>query len=188
MVIARRARFGQLMLFAALLFGIATMHTVGHPVPGHGGGAAPHLAGPADAIAPAADVAPAHPAARVAPADAAHPAAMTDPLNRAARTATVHPANAIADAAGPVATASTGQRHSADLPNAGPELPSMGMDPMTVCLAVLDTFTLILLAAWLLRTDPGALLAACHARILRALRPNPPPRKTLLARLSVLRI
>ncbi|WNI32267.1 DUF6153 family protein [Streptomyces sp. ITFR-6] len=32
----RSARYGQLLLFAALLFGIFTMHTVGHPAE-HGG-------------------------------------------------------------------------------------------------------------------------------------------------------
>ncbi|MFF1922630.1 DUF6153 family protein [Streptomyces sp. NPDC058221] len=36
----RSARYGQLLLFAALLFGIFTMHTVGHPAEhgGHGTG------------------------------------------------------------------------------------------------------------------------------------------------------
>ena len=64
----------------------------------------------------------------------------------------------------------------------------MGMDPMTVCLAVLDTFALVLLAGGLLRPGPATALAPCHARILRALWPDPPPRRALLARLSVLRI
>lgn len=42
----RSARYGQLLLFAALLFGIFTMHTVGHPAEhgGPGGGAAPMAA------------------------------------------------------------------------------------------------------------------------------------------------
>lgn len=36
----RSARYGQLLLFAALLFGIFTMHTVGHPAEHGGQGAA----------------------------------------------------------------------------------------------------------------------------------------------------
>jgi hypothetical protein len=143
MVIGRRARFGQLLLFVALLFGIATMHTVGLPVPGHGGGAQEH--GAQEHIVPSSAV------------------DMTPPGGD--------------HTAGP-----------AGLPNTGPELPGIGADRMSLYLAVLDTFTLVLLTAGLLRTDPVALLAAWHARILRALWPNPLPRKTLLARLSVLRI
>ncbi|HET6359042.1 hypothetical protein [Streptomyces sp.] len=150
MVIGRPARFGQLLLFMALLLGIATMHTLGHPVADHGGGTARHVAAPS------------------------HEVDMTG-------------------VATPVAMANPGQHHAADPAEAGPayagpKVPGMGMDPMSVCLAVLDTFTFVMLVAGLLRTDIGALLAGCHARILRALRPNPPPRKTLLARLSVLRI
>ncbi|MET7711143.1 hypothetical protein [Streptomyces sp. NPDC005407] len=152
MVIGRRARFGQLLLFVALLFGIATMHTAGLPVPGHGGGAQEH--GAQEHIVPssAAEHTVSSSAVDMTPPGGDH-------------------------TAGP-----------AGLPNTGPELPGIGADPMTLYLAVLDTFTLVLLTAGLLRTDPVALLAAWHARILRALWPNPPPRKTLLARLSVLRI
>ncbi|TQK44088.1 hypothetical protein FBY35_5569 [Streptomyces sp. SLBN-118] len=146
MVIGRRSRFGQLVLFLALLFGIATMHTLGHPVADHGSGAAGNAAPPS----------------QVATVSHGH-----------------HHAAGPADAAGPA---------NAQPSYAGPEVPALAMDPMSVCLAVLDTFTVVLVAAGLLRTDHGALLAGCHARILRALRPNPPPRKTLLARLSVLRI
>ncbi|WUM96248.1 hypothetical protein OG905_29250 [Streptomyces sp. NBC_00322] len=150
-MIGRPARFGQLLLFMALLLGIATMHTLGHPVADHGGDTARHVAAPS------------------------HEVDMTGAVN-------------------PVAMANPGLHHAADPaeaqpPYAGPKVPGMGMDPMSVCLAVLlDTFTFVLLVAGLLRTDIRALLAGCHARILRALRPNPPPRKTLLARLSVLRI
>jgi hypothetical protein len=152
MVIGRRARFGQLLLFVALLFGIATMHTVGPPLPGHGGGAQEH--GAQEHIVPSSAVEHTVSSSAVD---------MTPPGGD--------------HTAGPVG-----------LPNTGPELPGIGTDPMTLYLAVLDTVTLVLLTAGLLRTDPVALLAAWHARILRALWPNPLPRKTLLARLSVLRI
>jgi hypothetical protein len=152
MVIGRRARFGQLLLFVALLLGTATMHTVGPPVPGHGGGTQEH--GAQEHIVPS---------SAVEHTVSASAMDMTPPGGH--------------HTAGPVG-----------LPNTGPELPGIGADRMTLYLAVLDTFTLVLLTAGLLRTDPVALLAAWHARILRALWPKPLPRKTLLARLSVLRI
>lgn len=65
----------------------------------------------------------------------------------------------------------------------------MTMDPLSVCLAVLGAFTLLLLVrAGLLR--PGGALDRTPAprRIRHALRPNPPPPRILLAHLSVLRI
>lgn len=146
MVIGRRARFGQLLLFIALLFGIATMHTVGHPAPGHADGTAEHTTS----------------------------------------SSTVHTMSSSAVHIAPPRHGQTAD--PAGLTHTGPELPGMGMDPMAVCLAVLDTFTIVLLAGALLRPGPAAALAACHARILRALWPDPPPPRALLARLSVLRI
>ncbi|MGN5631309.1 hypothetical protein [Streptomyces sp. AC154] len=67
----RSARYGQLLLFAALLFGIFTMHTVGHPAEhgGRGGAAAPMAAAGHAAAAP---MAVAH-AAAAPEAAAAHP-------------------------------------------------------------------------------------------------------------------
>ncbi|MEV1018810.1 DUF6153 family protein [Streptomyces sp. NPDC050264] len=63
-----------------------------------------------------------------------------------------------------------------------------GMDPLSVCLAVLGSFTLLLLTAAVLRP----LITGPSAQALRGLthahRPNPPPPRTLLSRLSVLRI
>lgn len=64
-----------------------------------------------------------------------------------------------------------------------------GMDPLSVCLAVLGAFTLVLLLkAGLSR--PGGLAAPARplARLLDGLRPNPPPPRILLSHLSVLRI
>ncbi|MEU4496478.1 hypothetical protein AB0F96_24315 [Streptomyces sp. NPDC023998] len=159
MVIGRRARFGQLLLFIALVFGIATMHTVGHPAPGHGGGTAEHSM-----------------STSTSSASTAH--AMSVSTAHAKSVSTGH-------------IAPPGQRQTADpagLAHTGPELPGTGMDPMAVCLAVLDTFTLVLLAGGLLRPGPVTALVPCDARILRALWPDPPPRRALLARLSVLRI
>ncbi|MEU6125463.1 hypothetical protein [Streptomyces sp. NPDC047123] len=65
----------------------------------------------------------------------------------------------------------------------------MAMDPLSVCLAVLGAFTLVLLVrAGLLR--PGGASAALPAlrRLRLAPRPEPPPPRIRLARLSVLRI
>ncbi|MEW1755311.1 hypothetical protein AB0393_02305 [Streptomyces cyaneofuscatus] len=125
---------GQLLLLAALLFGIVTMHTVGHP--------AEH--------APSSPSAPAVVAVSEAAPDAAHPS---------------HPS----------------PEHS----------PMSGMDPLSVCLAVLGAWGLALVGAWLLlglRADGLPLGTPVGAGLLRVLRPNPPPPISVLASVSVLRI
>ncbi|WP_372347290.1 DUF6153 family protein [Streptomyces sp. KL116D] len=64
-----------------------------------------------------------------------------------------------------------------------------GMDPLSVCLAVLGSFTLLLLTAAVLRPLAGAVLRGpVPRRTAFARRPNPPPPRSLLSRLSVLRI
>ncbi|GAA0362696.1 DUF6153 family protein [Streptomyces blastmyceticus] len=129
---------GRLLLFAALLLGIVTMHTLGHPA-GHGGsrGTASH------AMAP-----------------------MTGDPAVAPHTTTDHRAASV-----------DGESH--------------GMDPMSVCLAVLGSALLALVSllgvAALRRLAPA--LAVVRARLLAVLRPiPPPPRHKALARLSVLRV
>ncbi|MFZ4265842.1 hypothetical protein [Streptomyces arboris] len=127
--------YGQLLLLAALLFGIVTMHTVGHP--------AEHAPSAAVAVADAAAL------AEVA-SDGAHPS---------------HPS----------------PEHS----------PMSGMDPLSVCLAVLGAWGLALVGVWLLlglRADGRALGTPVGAGLLRVLRPNPPPPISVLASVSVLRI
>jgi hypothetical protein len=70
---------GRLLLFAALIAGIVTMHTFGHPASGHGGhttltaaahGPSASASGPMDMARPAPEAAPRGPAA--------HPAADAD--------------------------------------------------------------------------------------------------------------
>ncbi|MFI1176582.1 hypothetical protein [Streptomyces melanogenes] len=131
MVTARRTTaYGQLLLCAALLFGIFTMHTVGHP--------AEHTA--------------------AAPVE--------------------HTSMAMAAPAGHDEAAAT-PRHE----------PMRGMDPGSVCLAVLGVWGLALLAVRLLAArgrTPGTTVV--RGRTLRPLWPNPPPPYgSSVAALSVLR-
>ncbi|MFD5466594.1 DUF6153 family protein [Kitasatospora sp. NPDC127059] len=119
----------RLLLLAALLLGIVTMHTLGHPAGGHGGhgGHGPGVT--------AVQQLPEHHGPTADPADAD------------------------------------------------------GMDPMTVCLAVLAGWTLVLLIAGPLLRRSGDAAAEVRARLLRAVRALPPPGggRILLNRLSVLR-
>ncbi|MFE7591039.1 hypothetical protein ACFU6K_16705 [Kitasatospora sp. NPDC057512] len=150
----------RLLLLAALLFGIVTMHTLGHPGGGHGGhgGSTGHEGAGAHASA----AHPAHPAA-------VHhgPAAMP-----AEAASAVDPAVSAIPAVSAVDPAAPG-----------------GMDPMTVCLAVLAGWTLVLLLAGPLLRRSGDAAAEVRARLLRAVRALPPPGggRILLTRLSVLR-
>ncbi|MFI2114895.1 hypothetical protein ACH489_10545 [Streptomyces rubiginosohelvolus] len=133
---SRSVTYGQLMLFAALLFGIVTMHTVGHPAE-HGGSAAMSAASASSSASPA--------------AMGEHPSPHGSP---------------------------------------GADAPMSGMDPLSVCLAVLGVWGLALVGSWLLglRADGRPLSTPVGARLLRVLRPNPPPPISVLASVSVLRI
>ncbi|MER7672384.1 DUF6153 family protein [Kitasatospora sp. NPDC096128] len=118
----------RLLLLAALLLGIVTMHTLGHPSGGHGGGE-----------------------------------------RQGSQVMAVHQPSGHGTTADPAA---------AD-----------GMDPMTVCLAVLAGWTVVLLLAGPLLRRSGDAAAEVRARLLRAVRALPPPGggRILLNRLSVLR-
>ncbi|MEV6779535.1 hypothetical protein [Streptomyces syringium] len=155
---------GRLLLFAALLLGIVTMHTLGHPSEHGSGQAGPTAARPVTHAMPA-HARPVH----VMP-DHAMPA---------------HAAAPRADDIAPAAMAAP----AADAPRTDPP-PHSGMDPMSVCLAVLAAgwavAVLLGLAAFLRRS--GAAAPATRARLLRTLWPIPPPRHKALARLSVLRV
>ncbi|MDT0452091.1 DUF6153 family protein [Streptomyces hesseae] len=143
---------GRLLLFAALLLGIVTMHTLGHPRD-HAPGAT------ADAVAGAHAMTAGH-AQAVAPA---MPDATPDAMP------------------GTHASASTAHRGGHG-----------GMDPLSVCLAVLGAgwaaaFFLSLVAFF--RDRPRTGPVAARAWFSRALWPiPPPPRRKALARLSVLRV
>ncbi|MFD4002262.1 MULTISPECIES: hypothetical protein [Streptomyces] len=133
---SRSVTYGQLMLFAALLFGIVTMHTVGHPAE-HGESAAMSAASASSSASPA--------------AMGEHPSPHGSP---------------------------------------GADAPMSGMDPLSVCLAVLGVWGLALVGSWLLglRADGRPLGTPVGAGLLRVLRPNPPPPISVLASVSVLRI
>ncbi|MGW3833808.1 hypothetical protein [Streptomyces microflavus] len=140
--------FGQLLLLAALLFGIVTMHTVGHP--------AEHAPSPS--------------------APVAAPGTMSGAMPVSAPDAM------------PVAEAASDRAHPSHGSSDG--TPMSGMDPLSVCLAVLGAWGLALLGVWLsvLRADGRPLGTAVGAGLLRVLRPNPPPPISVLDSVSVLRI
>ncbi|MFJ4967610.1 hypothetical protein [Streptomyces sp. NPDC088755] len=141
----------QFLLLAAVLFGIVTMHTVGHP--------AEH------------EAADAHPAA--VPATDARP--------------TIAP---VADAHPPAAARSTAPDAGHPSHGSPDDAPMSGMDPLSVCLAVLGAWGLALVGGRLLglRADGRPLGTPVGAGLARALRPNPPPPLSVLAAVSVLRI
>ncbi|MGK5549061.1 DUF6153 family protein [Streptomyces sp. URMC 127] len=131
---------GRLLLLSALLLGIVTMHTLGHPT-GHAAGTG-HQAG-------------------------------------------TH------TAAGMHAQPTHAQQVHSPGPTADDPLSSPGMDPMSVCLAVLGAalLALVLLLVTAALRRRAAAPAAARALLLRALWPiPPPPRHKSLARLSVLRV
>lgn len=160
--------YGQLLLLAALLFGIVTMHTVGHP--------AEHAPSPPSVPVAAADsvaVAVPGPDARPVPVAAADSVADAMPV-------------AVSGAVAEVA--SDGAHPSHPSPERSP---MSGMDPLSVCLAVLGAWGLALVGAWLLlglRADGRPLGTPVGAGLRRVLRPNPPPPISVLASVSVLRI
>ncbi|WP_367048957.1 DUF6153 family protein [Streptomyces sp. Je 1-332] len=154
----------QLLLLAALLFGIVTMHTLGHPT-GHPTGNSPGPATGHHSSSPARD----------------NSATDRPTTNHSAtdRPTTNHPTNHSA-------TVRSTTDHSASQSSG---IGMGGMDPLSVCLAVLAAFTLVLLLkAGLLRPGGFGVPARVPARLLDGLRPNPPPPRILLSHLSVLRI
>ncbi|MFF3556785.1 hypothetical protein ACWD4V_29430 [Streptomyces tsukubensis] len=168
MVKAQGRRTGRLLLFLALLFGVATMHTVGHPSSGHAtGGAAVHAPSHADP-APAGDG-----TAAGAPVD----------VRGAAREHVPPPAASGSGGHVPPAASGTVLRSSGPSPGV--------MDPTLVCLAVLGAFgiaLLLLAGAWLRRRAASAAPARTGTAAGARASPRPPPPRIRLAQLSVLRI
>lgn len=166
----RRARpaapWRRLLLLAALLLGIVTMHTLGHPAESHAmeDGTAAH------------SVAPAAPAARAAHREPHHSAAPS--AARAEPALAPAPAPALALASKPPPS-----------PVAEAPGPRTGMDPMAVCLAVLAAVTLLLLGAGPAGSRDAAPLGGADRGARRSgWGPDPPSGRALLARLAVLRL
>ncbi|MFJ8232243.1 hypothetical protein ACIQ9E_20105 [Streptomyces sp. NPDC094448] len=202
MVKAQGTRTGRLLLFIALLFGIATMHTVGHPSSGHGsGGSAVHTPLHADP-APAGDgtgaaagagapagvrgaVARGHapPAASASTGHAPPAASVASVQDSSVQNLSVQDSSARDRGHAPSTTPGTFLRNSGPSPGV--------MDPMQVCLAVLGAFgvALLLLAGAWLRRRAAVPAPARAGRAARApASPRPPPPRIRLAQLSVLRI
>ncbi|MFE9388000.1 hypothetical protein [Streptomyces sp. NPDC006784] len=160
----------RLLLLAALLSGLVSMHTLGHPTAGprEAPQAAAHLTAPAVHGGSAEGARAGE--GTVSPAHSGQPPRLQ---GGAANTA-----------------ASYGDSPPPEPDHGGGH--GTGTDPLSVCLAVLGAWT----AAALLGAAVTALAPRgtdgrepCHARIRRALRPLPPPgTSSRLARLSVLRI
>ncbi|MFF8434872.1 hypothetical protein [Streptomyces bacillaris] len=96
----------------------------------------------------------------------------------------------VAASAGPAAVSAVevgGAHHSGP---ASPDSPLSGMDPLSVCLAVLGAWGLALVGLWLfgVRVGGRGLGTPVGAGLLRVLRANPPPPISVLATVSVLRI
>ncbi|MGW1225580.1 hypothetical protein [Streptomyces sp. NPDC001478] len=171
MSVTRRATYGRLLLFAALLLGIVTMHTLGHPAD-HAGAAS--MTPAAHAMAPA---------ARPGTPPAIPPAAAPAPY-------TVHAMAPAAPVAASAPASYTVHGSAARHPAPEPASPH-GMDPLAVCLAVLGVWGLALLVILLVtRRAAGRMPRSAGARPARLPRP-PPPRRSgtaLLTDLSVLRV
>ncbi|MEU3710458.1 hypothetical protein [Streptomyces catenulae] len=152
---------GRLLLFAALLFGIVAMHSLGH--------CAEHPASPA--------------AGASVTTAAAHHGSGPEPT-APARTALAH--GSMDMTGGTVTAAADGAADG--VPRAHAPLPVGGADPAAVCLAVLGAVALVALGAAFARRAPDG-SATALARLPYALRPiPPPPHGRLLARISVLRL
>ncbi len=194
----------RLLLFAALLFGIFAMHTLGHP-------AMPEMQGmPGMSTAAGAGAAPATGARTATGATTETGAALAPPApssapvheHRTPPSAPRHEQRTPPSAprhAHPAPPSVTVHSHPAppsaqDSARGRHPQPAHSMDPLSVCLAVLGAGGAALLAALGLALESAgagavAALAAPLARQTGAARPVPPPLISLsVARLSVSRI
>ncbi|WJV49160.1 hypothetical protein [Streptomyces flavofungini] len=196
-------RASQLALLLALLFGIVAMHSLGHPRE-HGASAERAIAGGAAGVA--ADGGHARGESRVVHArgeSGSGHARGESGGGHARGVMAKSPAYVSPTVTTPAGVSPTTVRHAAAAaPNStGPEVlgpaaggptggHDSGMDPLSVCLAVLGAaLTLVLLRAAVRHRLWGApAYVPGRARLLDALRPNPPPPRALLTRLSVLRV
>ncbi|MFD6970750.1 hypothetical protein [Streptomyces sp. NPDC059949] len=188
--VQRAAQGPRLLLLAALLLGIVTMHTLGHPTESHAmeDGAAARSVASAGSSDPAAQSGARHTPAlppsarapehgRAAPHEPAR-GPVDEPVHDPVANPVDEPARAAAaDAASPTAS------------QWGSPAPGTGMDPMTVCLAVLTGLVLLLLGGGLAGTrDTAPPGGASRTPGRSGGGPDPPSPRELLTRLAVLRI
>ncbi|MGW6709508.1 hypothetical protein ACWGDE_32115 [Streptomyces sp. NPDC054956] len=171
----RAVRWPRLLLLAALLLGIAAMHTLGHPDRAHAMEDAPAGHSVASAGHTSADMAGGS-------ADVAGVSAdMTGP--------SPDMVGALPDTAGAPADALAGALASAVAAAAvDASLPHTGMDPMSVCVAVLGALTLLFLGAGLAGPRRAAPLGGAARAPGRSGGPDPPTPRELLTLLAVLRV
>ncbi|MFT2019214.1 hypothetical protein ACMA1D_25725 [Streptomyces sp. 796.1] len=162
----------RLLLLSALLFGIVTMHTIGHPAE-HGSAGGPGAASePGVTAAHRAVDASGEPTAGAPGATAHHAtAARPEPGDTLTRPAHPAPPRLGAQVADQIAAPGHG-----------------GMDPLSVCLAVLVAWTVVLVLSAAARRRTGAAAVRCLGAPGRPRRRGPPPLATAAARLPVLRI
>ncbi|MFF1415661.1 hypothetical protein ACFVX6_38820 [Streptomyces sp. NPDC058289] len=155
-------RWPRLLLFAALLLGIAGMHTLGHPTRAHAMEDVPSVRFV--------------PEAGHTPSGAAHGG---------------RPVEAMPDTTAPAVAGTAVTPAAASLTTATVEAPRpqhTGMDPMSVCLAVLGALTLLVLGAGLAGPRRTAPLGGAARAPGRSGGPDPPPPRELLTLLAVLRV
>ncbi|MFJ3721581.1 hypothetical protein ACIPYQ_03315 [Streptomyces sp. NPDC090045] len=158
----RAAPGSRVLLLAALLLGIVTMHTLGHPSASHA----------------MEDVSTAH---SVASAGSPGPAAD----GGAHHTPAHEPAPAQAPAPGLEAGLEAGLEPAQ---TAGTQWPGTGMDPMSVCSAVLAGLVILYLGAGPAGSRDTAPLGGAARIPGRSGGPDPPSPRELLTRLAVLRV
>ncbi|WP_327252457.1 hypothetical protein [Streptomyces sp. NBC_01244] len=174
-------RWPRLLLFAALLLGIVGMHTLGHPTPAHAMEDVPSVR-----FVPRGGHTPSGAAHGGRPVDAPDTAPRSDlaaPSNPAAAAATT---TATTTATGTTTAVTTAAAAAAIVEAPGPQ--HTGMDPMSVCLAVLGALTLLIIGAGLAGPRRAAPLGGAARAPGRSGGPDPPPPRELLTLLTVLRV
>ncbi|MFE3020866.1 hypothetical protein [Streptomyces sp. NPDC059256] len=175
-------RTGQLLLLVALLFGLATMHTVGHPAPSSA------TAAPEQSPYPTTS----HPTARYgshevdSSEDGSHQGAGRGPVSGPGAAVAGPLVEGALDPPHLPSTSVLPVQHGAKDAHGGDH----GMDPSTVCLAVLAATGVVLAVTgdwWELPAATHPSVRGVGVRAVDTLRPAPPPPRTLLAQLSVLR-
>lgn len=153
-------RWPRLLLVAGLLLGIVTMHTLGHPTQAHAMDDVPavHFVPPAG-----------HPGDHAPGGVADLAAGLAAEL-----------ASASADL---MQARAPGAAVAAEAPG-----PHTGMDPMSVCLAVLGALTMLFLGAGLAGPRRTAPLGGAARAPGRSGGPEPPPPRELLTLLAVRRV